>query len=181
MGLRRSGDKMKTIYFAATSLDGFIADKNNSLDWLFNLGKPEGNFIQEFIDSIGAIAMGSTTYQWIYDHMGPWPYHVPCFVFTTRKLSAVPGADIQFVQGDVSPVHKKMVEVAGDKNIWIMGGGELAGKFYDAGLLDELQLQVTSVTLGGGAPLFPRYLKKPLSLKSIKQRGTGAVELTYSV
>lgn len=81
---------MKTIYFAATSLDGFIADKNNSLDWLFQLGEPEGNFIQEFVDSVGAIAMGSTTYEWLYHHQGAWPYKVPCFVFTTRNLPLVP-------------------------------------------------------------------------------------------
>lgn len=180
---------MKTIYFAATSLDGFIADKNNSLDWLFQLGEPEGNFIQEFVDSVGAIAMGSTTYEWIYEHQilkdgkvqGTWPYKVPCFVFTTRQLPIISNADIRFVQGDVRPIHVKMTDLAQGKNIWIMGGGELAGKFYDAQLLGELQLQVASVTLGGGAPLFPRYLKTPLKLQSVKQRGTGAVELIYTI
>lgn len=180
---------MKTIYFAATSLDGFIADKNNSLEWLFQFGEPEGdggeNIIQNFVDSIGSIAMGSTTYLWLYDYLSkskePWPYKVPSFVFTSRSdLPSIPNADVRFVKGDVVPVHKKMVELSGSKNVWVMGGGELAGKFYDANLLDELQLHVASVTIGGGAPLFPRY-SRPLVLKSVKQRGTGGVELIYQV
>ncbi|WPU64344.1 dihydrofolate reductase family protein [Peredibacter starrii] len=177
---------MKTIYFAATSLDGYIADKNNSLEWLFQFGEPEGNVIENFVNSVGVLAMGSTTYMWLYDHLSKskesWPYKVPSFVFTSKEnLPLIDNADIRIVRGDVVPVHQKMSEIANGKTIWIMGGGELAGKFYDANLLDEMQLHVASTTIGGGAPLFPRLTNPPLILESVQQRGTGGVELTYKV
>lgn len=171
---------MKTIYFAASSLDGYIADKNNSLEWLFQFKEPEGDYIEKFLETIGALAMGSTTYEWLLEH-GTWPYKVPAFVFTTRHLTAFPDADIRFVKGDVSPVHEKMVKEAKGKNIWIVGGGELVGKFYDAHLLDEIIVQIVSVTLGGGAPLFPRQLKEPFRLESVQRLGQDFVELKYKV
>lgn len=71
---------------------------------------------------------------------------------------------------------------AGSKNIWIVGGGDLAGQFYDAGLLDELILQIGSATLGRGKPLFPRRVLSPrLRLLSVRQMGTGMAELRYEV
>lgn len=177
---------MKTIYFAASSLDGFISDKDDSLEWLFQFGEPEGNYIGRFVDTVGALAMGSTTYQWMYDNMrgfgdGAWPYKVPAFVFSTRDLPVYPGADIRFVRGDVRPVHRQMALEAKERNIWIVGGGELAGAFYDARLLDELIIQFVSVTLGEGAPLFPRTMKKPLKLESVQRLDREFAELRYSV
>jgi dihydrofolate reductase len=75
-----------------------------------------------------------------------------------------------------------MRAAAGSKNIWIVGGGDLAGQFHDAGLLDELIVQVGSVTLGKGKPLFPRRLTSPpLALVSVRQIGTGFAELRYQV
>ena len=98
------------------------------------------------------------------------------------KLPAIPGADIRFTRGDVRPVHCEMVAAAGGKNIWIVGGGELAGQFYDHGLLDELIIQVASVTLGGGAPLLPRAITTPpLRLVSVTSYGEAFAELRYEV
>ena len=75
-----------------------------------------------------------------------------------------------------------MVAAAGGKNIWIVGGGELAGQFYDHGLLDELIIQVASVTLGGGAPLLPRAITTPpLRLVSVTSYGEAFAELRYEV
>ena len=75
-----------------------------------------------------------------------------------------------------------MRAAAGDKNIWVVGGGDLAGQFYDAGLLNEVIVQVGSVTLGKGKPLFPRRLTRPpLALVSVRQVGTGFAELRYRV
>jgi dihydrofolate reductase len=168
-----------TQYYTATTLDGFIADPNNSLDWLFTRARDEaghGNY-GDFIAEVGAVAMGSTTYEWILDHEfagkdpaeRKWPYEVPCWVFTHRDLTVVPGANIQFVRGDVSPVHEQMVEAAGDKNVWIVGGGDLVGQFADAGLLDEVLVSIAPVTLGAGAPLLPRRLE--LRLEGLGRNG----------
>ena len=90
-------------------------------------------------------------------------------MFTSRTLPLVNEADICFVKGDVKPVHQEMVATAGGKNIWIVGGGDLVGQFYDQGLLDEVTITITSVTLGSGAPLLPRVITNPpLRLLSAK-------------
>jgi dihydrofolate reductase len=179
---------MKTIYYTATSLDGFIAGPDNSLDWLFKL---EGNGDQDypdFIREVGALAMGSTTYEWILNHEKlleghgkAWPYEQPTWIFTTRQLPAVPG-DIRFVRGDVRPVHAEMVAAAKGRNVWVVGGGELVGQFHDHGLLDELIVTIGSVTLGAGAPLLPREITTPpLVLESVRAMLPGFAQLRYRV
>ena len=119
---------MKTQYFTATTLDGFIATSDDSLDWLFPLGDPADTSYPVFIAEVGALAMGASTYEWLLrnadrvaaDFGSPWPYAQPTWVFTHRTLAPVPGATVHFVRGDVRPVHAAMREaVAGDKNIWI--------------------------------------------------------------
>jgi dihydrofolate reductase len=158
-----------TQYYTATSLDGFIADPDNSLDWLFTRKREEGGPLNygDFIADVGALAMGSTTYEWILDHefagKAPaewkWPYEIPCWVFTHRQLPVVPDAPVEFTSEDVATVHEEMVSAAGDRNVWIVGGGDLAGQFADAGLLDEVIVMIAPVTLSGGAPLLPRRIE----------------------
>jgi dihydrofolate reductase len=181
---------MKTQYYTATSLDGFLATEDDSLDWLFPLGDLNDSSYPEFIAEVGALAMGSATYEWIVrnadkvaSEMGsPWPYTQPAWVFTSRRLPAITGADIRFVKGSVRPVHRQMRLAAGAKNIWVVGGGDLAGQFFDAGLLDELIVQIGSATLGRGKPLFPRRVLSPtLRLVSVRQMGAGMAELRYEL
>ncbi|HEX6099598.1 MAG TPA: dihydrofolate reductase family protein [Thermoanaerobaculia bacterium] len=174
---------MKTQYYTATSLDGFIADAQNSLDWLIQFGDPEESSYPAFIRDVGALAMGSTTYEWLLaENPQPWPYEQPVWVFTTRELPRIEGANLRFVRGDVRPVHEEMVAAAGGKNVWIVGGGELAGQFHDHGLLDELIVTIASVTLGAGAPLLPRRIATPpLRLMSVTRYGEAFVELRYEV
>jgi dihydrofolate reductase len=181
---------MKTQYYAASSLDGFIATADDSLDWLFPLVKIEDTSYPNFIKDVGAIAMGSATYQFLLNHMQSgkteaeraWPYQQPTWVFTSRKLEVPKGKKITLCSGDAQPVHEQMRLASLGKNIWIMGGGELAGQFYDAGLLDELILQIGSVTLGSGKPVLPRKVLFPgLQLISTKSFGAGMAELRYSV
>jgi dihydrofolate reductase len=181
---------MKTQYYTATSLDGFIATTDHSLDWLLQLGDIEETSYPTFIREVGALAMGSSTYEWILRHLAnddpdassPWSYEQPSWVFTTRELPRLPNADVRFVRGDVRPVHEAMVQVAGGKNIWIVGGGDLAGQFHDAGLLDELIIQVAPVTLGSGMPLFPRAVTTPpLRLVSATMMAGAFAELRYEV
>lgn len=181
---------MKTQYYTATSLDGFIATEDDSLDWLFPLVDVMDTSYPAFIAEVGALAMGSATYEWLLRHgltgtadeAGAWPYTQPAWVFSTRTLPSIPGAAVNFVRGDVRPVHAAMRAAAAGKNIWIVGGGDLAGQFHDAGLLDEVIVHVGSVTLGRGKPLFPRRLTSPpLELLSVTQVGKGLAELHYRV
>jgi dihydrofolate reductase len=179
----------KTQYYTACSLDGFVATEDDSLDWLFPLADPSKTSYPAFIAEVGALAMGSSTYEWMLRHAAqveaetgsPWPYAQPAWVFTTRRLPAAPGARLTFARGPVRPVHDAMRAAAGGKNIWIVGGGDLAGQFHDAGLLDEVIVQVGSVTLGRGKPLFPRRLAAPLTLVSAERVGPGIAELRYRV
>lgn len=175
---------MKTQYFTATSIDGFIADEHNSLDWLLQFGDGSGETYDQFIAEVGAIAMGATTYEWILRHHvhadadrpRPWAYNQPSWVFSSRQLPSVPGADIRFVRGDVAPVHTVMTDAADGKNIWIVGGGDLAGQFHDQGLLDELILGVAPVALGAGAPLLPRRIvQPPMRLLDVSKQGSFAI------
>lgn len=181
---------MKTQYYTAASLDGFIATTDHSLEWLFQLGDVGETSYPAFISEVGALAMGASTYEWMLRHViapegkpaGTWPYEQPTWVFSSRELQSIPGADIRFVRGDVRPVHEEMVRAAGGKNRWIVGGGELVGQFYDAGLLDEIFVQIGSVTLGAGQPLLPRAITSPpLRLVSVRAVGTGFAELHYEV
>ena len=152
----------RTRYYTATTLDGFIADPHDSLDWLFTREQERDGPLSydDFFAGVGALAMGSTTYEWVLDHgSGKWPYEEPTWVFTHRSLREVPGARIEFRSGDVAPVHAEMAAAAGDRDLWVVGGGDLAGQFADAGLLDEVIVYIAPVTLGAGRPLLPRRVE----------------------
>ncbi|WP_265942669.1 dihydrofolate reductase family protein [Dechloromonas sp. A34] len=181
---------MKTQYYTASSVDGFIATEDDSLEWLFPLGDLTDSSYPSFIAEVGALAMGASTYEWMVRNAdkvaaetgSSWPYSQPVWVFTSRQLPVVESSDVRFVKGDVREVHKEMCVAAGAKNIWIVGGGDLAGQFHDAGLLDELIIQIGSVTLGRGKQVFPRRVLSPtLRLISVRQMGVGMVELRYEV
>ncbi|WP_436524780.1 dihydrofolate reductase family protein [Actinoplanes sp. HUAS TT8] len=182
---------MTTQYYTATTIDGYIADEDNSLDWLFEVDDGgDANPFGDFFAEVGAFAMGSTTYEWVLAHENAveepekWlsPYgDTPAWIFTHRELPRIPGANINFVRGEVAPVHEAMTTAAGDKNVWLVGGGELVGSFADAGLLDEIILGVAPATLGAGAPVLPRRLtSKRLSLTSVSRLGQFA-NLRYAV
>ncbi|KQO19160.1 dihydrofolate reductase family protein [Acidovorax sp. Leaf78] len=178
---------MTTQFYGASSLDGFIATPDHDLSWLLQFGDIEGSSYPAFIRDVGALAMGSHTYEWMLKHAidagQPWPYQQPAWVFTSRTLRSVAGVDVRFVHGDMRPVHQAMVQAAAGRNVWVVGGGELVGQFHDAGLLDELIVQVAPVTLGAGAPLLPRRITKPgaLRLQSVATLGGIFAELRYAV
>ena len=75
------------------------------------------------------------------------------------RSAVFPAANIKFTSADIASVHEEMRRAAGDRNIWIAGGGDLAGQFADVGLLDEVFVQIAPVTVGSGAPLLPRRIE----------------------
>jgi len=191
--MRQDARMTKTQYFTATSVDGYIADADNSLDWLFEVPRNGGSGAEgfgAFFAGVGAMAMGATTYEWVFAHerldehpekWREWYGATPTWVFTHRRLPTVADGDIRFVEGDVGPVHDEMVAAADGRNVWLVGGGELVGAFADRGLLDEILLGVQPVFLGSGAPLLPRRLtSKRIRLASAGQDGQ-QVQLVYSV
>ena len=177
---------MKTLFYGASSLDGFIATPDHQLDWLLQFGDVAGASYAAFIRDVGALAMGSHTYEWMLRHGvasgQPWPYEQPVWVFTSRALPGAPGADVRFVQGDVGAVHAQMAQAAGGRNVWVVGGGALVVQFHEQGLLNELIVQIAPVTLGSGAPVFPhRLTQPPLRLLSVTPLASDFVELRYAL
>jgi len=181
---------MKTQYYTATSIDGYIADDENSLSWLFQFGQIQSmqDDYPRFIKDVGAAAMGSTTYEWIVEqenmleHPEKWPYEIPTWVFSSRELPTVDGSNIKFVNGDVAPIHSEMAKAADVKNIWLIGGGDLVGQFHEKGLLDEIILSIAPVMLGSGAPLLPRKITSPpLKLIDIQKHEDVFATLIYKV
>lgn len=182
---------MGKVYFdTATTINGFIADEHNSLAWLFAVPSAEEDDEQLMPRGAAVMVEGSTTYEWLLAesdllaHPEKWQeFHgdTPTFVFTTRDLPRPEGADIRFVQGPVTDLLPQLREVAGDGDIWVVGGGDLAGQFLDAGALDELRLSVAPVALTAGAPLFPRRVESDrLRLVSASAVGQFA-RLVYQV
>jgi dihydrofolate reductase len=176
----------KTIYFAAATLDGYIADADDGIDWLTgfepNYDGPadsEGT-VDEFIEATGALVMGSSTYEFILGH--DWPYgDRPSWVLTSRELPVAEGADIRFHNGPVADIHPEMVEAAGELDLWVVGGGPVASELVSAGLLDELLLTVVPVILGEGKPLFSAPIDRAMRLLGTRIFDSGMIELRYSL
>jgi len=190
----------KIQYYCATSLDGYIAEADDSLDWLIGY---EGSFegegaepgpmsgggsYERFYEDVGALISGSTTYEFVVDHIGDggaWPYAgKPYWVLSSRDLPmpSSDGVDVRVVNAKVTDVHEEMLDAAGERNVWVVGGGNVASQFADEGLLDELILTVVPVVLGAGKPLFDRRLPGgALQLAGTRTFETGMVELRYEV
>ncbi|MCB0976164.1 MAG: dihydrofolate reductase family protein [Acidimicrobiales bacterium] len=146
-------------YYTASTLDGFIADPHDSLDWLFEQKHDADGPLNydDFAAEIGALAMGATTYGWIVDHMAEtgeaWSYDQPTFVFTHRRPEPIVDT-VTFVSGDPGEHRETLLNAAGHRDVWVVGGGGLAGQFAAASMLDEMIVSYAPVTLGAGRPLF---------------------------
>ena len=172
------------VYYVGSSLDGYIAADGGGLAWLERFNSVEGmaGSYEAFESSVGCVVMGGATYAWIRERSpGTWPYRVPCWVFTHHELAVDDGADVVLVRGDVTEFADELRRDAGAKDVYIVGGGALAGLFLAAGLVDRIILTLVPVALGGGVPLFGgRPLPEPagFALEGLVERG-GTVELTY--
>jgi len=187
----------KTQYYCACTVDGYIAESDDTLDWLTGYdgsyagedAVPMKGTYDSFYDGIGALVMGSATYEFVLDHIASkgddWLYAgKPAWILTSRDLPRPEGegVDVRFAQGAVKDLHGELIEAAGDRHVWVVGGGNVASQYADAGLLDEVHLTVVPVVLGAGKPLFDRALPgDPMQLTGTRAFGTGMVELRYEV
>ncbi|CAN5713510.1 dihydrofolate reductase family protein [soil metagenome] len=149
---------MSTIYFTASSLDGFIVDTDDSLDWLTSREiDADGAFgYQAFSRSVGALVMGSATYEWILkDQPGEWMYDQPTWVLTHRPQIVADGHPVQTYVGAVEDLHPTLVDAAGERDVWVVGGGDVAAQFAAAGLIDQLIVSYAPCSLGAGSRVLP--------------------------
>lgn len=185
----------RVVFYTASTLNGFLADENDSLDWLFAV--PGGDTAEggddgfgRFVARIGVMVEGSSTYEWVLNHERlldepeRWQElfgDTPTYVFTRRTLPAPVGADVRFVSGDVGDIWDEIRTAAGGRDVWVVGGGDLVGQFADLDLLDELIITYAPATLAAGKPLLPRTLGSDrLHLEGVSQTGQFA-QLRYSV
>jgi dihydrofolate reductase len=149
---------MATVYFTASSLDGFIVDDANSLDWLtsrdIDVNGPFG--YEAFNAGVGALVMGAATYEWLLSNQpGEWTYSQPTWVLTHRPQIVADGHPVTPFSGSVTDLHPRLVEAAGERDVWVVGGGGAGAQFAAAGLVDELIVSYAPCSLGSGASVLP--------------------------
>jgi dihydrofolate reductase len=186
----------RAVYYAAATLDGYIADPDDGLEWLLQFegtydapdAEPEpmgeGGGFDRFYEGVGALVSGSATYEFVVEHFGDetWPYAgKPYWVLSSRDL-AVPdaeGVDVRVVDASAEEVYGEVVASAGDRAVWLVGGGNVASQFADADLIEELIVTVVPVLLGDGKPLFDRPPSGSFQLLGVRPSANGMVELSY--
>lgn len=170
---------MDIVYYAASSLDSYIATPDGGVDWLSpyqNRGEDYG--FAEFYASVDALVMGSHSYEVGLTH-GPWrAKDKPSWVLTSRDLE-VPHASITLTNQDPANVVHTM-EQRGVRRAWLMGGGKLASSFRTAGLLSHYMIAIIPVVLGAGIPLFADAPhEETLQLAALERYESGIVMLSY--
>lgn len=177
----------EAVYYAAQSLDGYIALRDDSIEWLTGYEgefagadeQPLGDNYEKFMAGIGALVMGSATYEFVYA-LDEWPYpDHPVWVLSSRDRPVPDGADVRIASGTIAELYADVAESAGDRDIWVVGGGNVASQFADEGLLDRVEVTVVPVVLGDGKPLFDRALASRLQLVGTRPFANGMVELRY--
>jgi dihydrofolate reductase len=175
----------RTIYYVASSADGFIADADGKLAWLTRFDGAEGvrEHYERFLAGVGALAMGARTYAFLLEASpATFPYpELPTWVFTNRQLPVYEGADLRFTKRSAQQEHEQLAAAAQGRNVWLMGGGLLAAQFAEAGLIDELRLSIAPALLGAGSPLLPMAGMLELTLREVTRFSAGLVELAYDV
>lgn len=148
--------KYRNKVFIATSLDGYIADKNGSIEWLHSIPNPDNNDMgyQNFISGVDAIVMGRSTFEVVCGFDIDWPYTIPVFVLSNNILSIpVELKDkVSLVNGKLSDILDKIHHL-GYNNLYIDGGKTIQG-FLEEDLIDELTITIIPWLLGEGIPLF---------------------------
>lgn len=146
------------VFYTAASLDGYLADEHDGLDWLLSQPVSAGGILdyERFVAGVGAVVLGRSTYDWLADQgeVGPgrWSYERPSFLFTHRGVEP-PVEHLRVLSGDPAAHRAALEEAAGEGEVWILGGGDLATAFARAGMLDRIDLTYAPVTLGAGKPL----------------------------
>ncbi len=172
----------KIILYIAVSLDGFVAKSDGDISWLDKYqGGEEDYGYSNFYKKIGACIMGTKTYEKALTFAGGIDKKMPTYVVTHRKLKLPADADITLYSGNLSELLK-VIQRRTRKNVWLVGGGQLAQSFLKECLIDKIILSTIPVILGEGISLFGN-VKKELDLVLIKAESyeSGIVQAHYSL
>jgi dihydrofolate reductase len=183
----------KAVYYCATTLDGFIAEADDTLGWLMGYegsfegegAEPAKGAYDRFYEGVGALIMGSVTYEFVLREVPEWPYEgKPAWILSSRDLPRPEGegVDVRIVNAEVPELYDEMIAAAGERDLWVVGGGNVVSQFADRGLLDEVHTTVVPVVLGEGKPLFDRRLPGgAMQLLGTRIFDSGMVELRYEI
>jgi len=171
-----------------SSLDGFIARKDNTISWLegydevYEKGiseEREKESAEEALKSIECYVLGSRTYEHALE-LG-WPYgETPTIVVTRRELTSA-RKSVEFYSGDLEKLVDGVLAPR-FKNIWVVGGAALCQSFLRLGLVDEIRLMIAPILLGDGLSLFGNSgVEKRLRLHDVAAYKNGFVELSYRI
>ena len=164
----------KIILYVATSVDGFIARKNGSVDWLTQYNNSGEDFgYKEFLDSVETVILGNTTYR---EFKAPYE-NKKCYVFSRKNTGKE--NNITYVNTDVKEFTDALSE---NENIWLVGGADIAKEFLKNNLIDEFIITIIPIVLGKGIPLFAKGCgEHKLKLLNTKSYDSGVVQLHYQL
>ncbi len=170
----------KIVGYIAASLDGFIADENGNLDWLFKYGDADlgEHDYHSFIKSIRTVVMGRATYDFVAESDEPWAYNEQRSIVVTSRPIENPKGPLE-IRHDVDALIAEL-RALDDGDVWMLGGGQLQMAFLERGALDEIEIYVMPELIGGGLPLFPPtgFQASP-RLVSAKALDRGCIRLHY--
>lgn len=168
--------------FIATSIDGFIARTDGSIDWLEDMPTPEGvdYGYGDFMSTIGTVLMGRKTYEDVVGFDVDWPYgDYKTYVVSTRNDAAISTPNTDLIH-NIEATTLSSISANTAKDIWVVGGGELIASFLNEGLIDSMLISIIPVVLGSGRPLFNDGLETKFTLESTESFENGIVNLKYS-
>lgn len=169
------------VLYIATSIDGYIARPDGSVDWLSQVDNEREDYgYADFYQSVDALVMGSNTYQQILDAGDHWPYSdKPTYVMSDQSLPRADD-DVRLISGSVYVAQDMFVEEKYER-VWLVGGGKLATAFQHAQLIDDYIISIVPTILGDGIPLFQSETADgAIQLTDAKTYSSGVVQLTYA-
>ena len=179
----------EVILYVASSLDGYIARPDGAVDWLDEVPEqgdgqedvPADDYgYGEFLAGVDVVMMGRVTYEQLLTFDVDYPYPGTVGYVFSRTRAGEQDENVQFVDGADIPGLICQLKAASDKNIWLIGGGQLVQEFLKLHLIDRIELLILPIILGEGIPLFPPPTTEiSLSLVAIRSHGNGMAQLTY--
>lgn len=175
----------QVILYVASSLDGYIARLDGSVDWLDEISDPgdgsdEDYGYGEFYAGVGVVLMGRTTYEQVLSFDVDYPYAGKEGYVFSRTRAGEEDDYVRFVDGENIPGFVENLKKNSDKNLWLVGGGQLVREFLKLDLIDRIELFILPVVLGQGLPLFPPPTpQRNLTLMGVRSYDNGMAQLTY--
>ena len=190
-GRRGTGEDVEKRHFAmtplklyiATSLDGYIATADGSVEWLDAYQSDEEDYgYHRFYDSVDTLLMGGNTYRAILGFGCDWPYAGKQTWVLSRSIQAATSGQFGIISRDTLTFVRQLKSLETGKDIWLVGGGEIISLLLAENLIDEMLLCIFPVMLGNGIPLFPpsSALSK-WQLEEQRSFPSGATMLTYKL